>query len=74
VARDHAFAISQPGPSALITVPFDLVAGYGSGVIGFDPSVPVHDDHLFLTKVGALVDLSKADLRQSIDGAFPIAC
>ena len=47
--NDHAFAISQPGPSAVITVPFDLLAGYGSSVSGLGPRIPAHDDQLFLT-------------------------
>ena len=38
--NDHAFAISQPGPSAVITVPFDLLAD----------RIPAHDDQLFLTR------------------------
>lgn len=47
--NDHAFAISQPGPSAVITVPFDLLTDYGSGVSGPGPRIPAHDDRLFLT-------------------------
>ena len=48
--NDHAFAISprQPGSAAVITVPFDLLATYGSGTAGVDPKVPAHDDRLFL--------------------------
>ena len=48
--NDHAFSVSprQPGASAVITVPFDLLAAYGGGVTGLDPNVPLHDDRLFL--------------------------
>ncbi len=48
--NDHAFAISprQPGASAVITVPFDLLDAYGAGVSGVDPNVPTHDDRLFM--------------------------
>ena len=48
--NDHAFSVSprQPGASAVITVPFDLLAAYGGGVTGLDPNVPMHDDRLFL--------------------------
>lgn len=48
--NDHAFATSprQPGAAAVITVPFDLLAAYCSGVTGLDPKVPAHDDRLFL--------------------------
>jgi len=48
--NDHAFSVSprQPGASAVITVPFDLLAEYGAGVTGLDPNVPTHDDRLFL--------------------------
>jgi AraC-like DNA-binding protein len=48
--NDHAFATSprQPGASAVITVPFDLLAAYGSGVTGLDHKAPMHDDRLFL--------------------------
>jgi AraC-like DNA-binding protein len=49
--NDHAFSISprEPGPAAVITVPFDLLAAYGSGVTGLDPNVPANDDRRFLT-------------------------
>jgi AraC-like DNA-binding protein len=49
--NDHAFSISprQPGPAAVITVPFDLLAAYGSGAAGLHAEVPANDDRLFLT-------------------------
>jgi AraC-like DNA-binding protein len=48
--NDLACAISprQPGRNAVITVPFDLLAGYGADVTGVDPGVPAYDDRLFL--------------------------
>lgn len=48
--NDLACAISprEPGPNAVITVPFDLLAAYGADVTGVDPNVPAHDDRLFL--------------------------
>lgn len=48
--NDHAFAASprQPGSSAVITVPFDLLAAYSSDVIGLESNVPSHDDQLIL--------------------------
>ena len=48
--NDLAFATTprQPGPSAVITVPFDLLAAHGAGATGLDPNVPEHDDRLFL--------------------------
>jgi hypothetical protein len=41
--NDHALATlaRQPGPSAVITVPFDLLDAHGSGVAGLDPQRPV---------------------------------
>ncbi|MDN5001492.1 helix-turn-helix transcriptional regulator [Bradyrhizobium sp. GCM10027634] len=38
----------QPGSAAVVTVPFDLLAAYGADVAGLEPSVPAHDDRLFL--------------------------
>lgn len=47
--NDHAFSISrQPGPAGVITVCFDLLAAYGSGVAGANLPVPANDDRLFL--------------------------
>jgi AraC-like DNA-binding protein len=48
--NDHAFSVSprQPGASAVITVPFDLLAAFGAAVTGLDPKAPTHDDRLFL--------------------------
>src|ERR1051326_5771620 len=48
--NDLAFTTTPevPGPSAVITVPFDLLASRGSAVTGLDPKAPMHDDRLFL--------------------------
>jgi AraC-like DNA-binding protein len=52
----------EPGPSGVITVPFDLLAAHGSGVTGLDPNVPLNDDRLFLapeaqrTRLISLID------------------
>ncbi|HET6970470.1 MAG TPA: helix-turn-helix domain-containing protein, partial [Phenylobacterium sp.] len=47
--NDLAFSASprEPGPAAVITAPFEVLAAYGAGAGGLDPGAPADDDRLF---------------------------
>lgn len=47
----------QPWPSAVVAVPFDVMAEHGPAVTGFAADVPLNDDRLFLAPEASLARL-----------------